>query len=131
MKHQAITIVIVEDHALVRKGLANILKGYSFEILFTAEHGRHFFEQLDQNEKIPDVCIMDLNMPVMNGYVTIAKIREQDIPMRIIAFTMNDSEQCIQRALEVGADECIVKDVPPERLVEAIARVSKMHHVLE
>lgn len=131
MKYKAITVAIVEDHALVRNGLVTILRKYGFDILFVAEHGKDFFDQLTICETTPDVCIMDLNMPVMNGFITIAKIREQEIPTGVIAFTMNNSEEYVQRAKQIGADECILKGEPPGSLADAVKRVSEICHVQE
>ncbi|RYF81047.1 MAG: response regulator transcription factor, partial [Chitinophagaceae bacterium] len=62
-------IALVDDHVLLRNGLANLLKDLDYEVVFQADNGKHFIELLATHEA-PQVVLMDINMPLMNGYET-------------------------------------------------------------
>lgn len=117
-----ISILIVDDHAILRDGLKNIL---SFEedikVVGEAISGE---EALKLTEELaPDVIIMDINLPGMNGVETTAVIKEKNPDARILVLTMYTHDEYLMSALKAGADGYLLKDAPSEHVVDAINAV--------
>ena len=68
MSKETIKVAMIDDHDMLRKGICDFLMGFGFEILFEAENGKAAMEKMEQSEVIPDVMVVDINMPVMNGF---------------------------------------------------------------
>lgn len=117
-----ISILLVDDHAILRDGLKNIL---SFEddikVVGEAISGE---EALKLTEELsPDVIIMDINLPGMNGVETTAVIKEKNPDARILVLTMYTHDEYLMSALKAGADGYLLKDAPSEHVVDAINAV--------
>jgi len=119
-----IRIALADDHAIVRKGLAELINGVEgFQITLDADNGEELLQKLKTADPKPDVCILDINMPVKNGYETAAAIREQYEDMNILALSMYDSEFNIIKMLRAGAQGYLLKNVSPSELKRAITDV--------
>jgi DNA-binding NarL/FixJ family response regulator len=117
-----IKILIVDDHHIVRQGLAALLKTVpGFSIAAEASDGEQAVE-LHRKHK-PDVTLMDLRLPKMNGVDAIAKIREGAPAARIIVLTTFDGDEDIYRALQAGAKGYLLKGMDLAELTEAIRSV--------
>jgi DNA-binding NarL/FixJ family response regulator len=117
-----ISILLVDDHAILRDGLKNIL---SFEddirVVGEAISGE---EALKLTEELsPDVIIMDINLPGMNGVETTAVIKAKNPDARILVLTMYTHDEYLMSALKAGADGYLLKDAPSEHVVDAINAV--------
>lgn len=114
-----IRIVIVDDHAMLRMGLAAFLESYDdLELVGEAANGREALALCA--EKQPDVVLMDLMMPIMDG-VTATRLISQDYPeIRVIALTSFGEEQLIKDVLEAGATGYLFKKVAADDLAKAI-----------
>jgi DNA-binding NarL/FixJ family response regulator len=117
-----ISILLVDDHAILRDGLKNIL---SFEedirVVGEAVSGE---EALKLTEELaPDVIIMDINLPGMNGVETTAVIKGKNPDARILVLTMYTHDEYLMSALKAGADGYLLKDAPSEHVVDAIKAV--------
>lgn len=121
-----ITLALADDHTLFRKGLAPILNAYDgLEVLLEAGNGKELLESLAGMDTPPDVCLIDVNMPVLNGYDT-AKLLRRDFPtIRILALSMYDKEINIIKMLRCGANGYVLKDMEPENLVKAIKTLKR------
>lgn len=120
--NESIRIMIVEDHAIVRQGLAALLRMVpEFVIVTEAENGRQAIEQYRKHQ--PDVTLMDLRLPVMNGVDAIGRIRLEFPNARIIVLTTFDGDEDIFRALQAGARGYLLKGMSGEELIEAIRSV--------
>lgn len=118
MSEQA-TVMIVDDHPLLRKGLRQLLE-MEDELLLVAE-ARSGIEAIPLAlEHEPDLIILDLNMPDMNGIETLAKIREQSLASRIVVYSVSDQDEDVVAAITGGADGYLLKDMEPEDVVEKI-----------
>lgn len=118
---KTISVVIADDHTLFRKGIAEILSAYEdIELLFGAANGQELIDWIQQSPQKPDVCILDINMPVMNGYDAASKIRKLYPGMRILALSMYDDEFNVLKMYRSGATGYVLKDIEPEKLREAI-----------
>jgi DNA-binding NarL/FixJ family response regulator len=119
---ETIRLMIVEDHAIVRQGLAALLRMVpEFVIVAEAEDGRQAIEQYRKHQ--PDVTLMDLRLPQMNGVDAIGRIRLEFPNARIIVLTTFDGDEDIFRALQAGARGYLLKGMSGEELMEAIRSV--------
>ena len=117
-----IKILIVDDHHIVRQGLVALLKTVAgFDVIAEAADGEEAVE-LHRRHK-PDVTLMDLRLPKMNGVDAIAKIRDGAPQARIIVLTTFDGDEDIYRALQAGAKGYLLKGMDLSELTEAIRTV--------
>ena len=118
-----IRILLVDDHAVVRQGFAALLNLQpDFRIAGHAASGREAIAQYPQLQ--PDIVLMDLNLPDIDGTVAIQTIVAQDRAARIIVLTMYDNEERLLRALRCGAKTYVLKTAEPETLVDTIRNLA-------
>lgn len=114
-----IRILIADDHPVVRSGLRALLVSQpDFEVVAEAENGK--VAATLSATHTPDVILMDLQMPVMDGLAAIGHIHTQQPEVRIIVLTTYDSDADIMPAIEAGAAGYLLKDAPPEALFRAV-----------
>jgi len=124
-----IQILIVDDHPVVREGLAGMLAGQpDFEVVGVAENGHKAIALHKQLE--PDVILMDLRMPELDGVEAIQAIKAENTATYILVLTTYDSDADIIRAIEAGAKGYLLKDTPREELFSAIRTASSGESVL-
>jgi DNA-binding NarL/FixJ family response regulator len=122
MAEDTIRVMCVDDHPLVRKGVASILANEpDMEVVAEASDGREAVQKF--HELHPDVVLMDLRMPHMDGTEATRAIRGEDPDARIIALTSYDGDQDIYRALEAGVRGYILKEMVHSEIVKAIRTV--------
>jgi two-component system nitrate/nitrite response regulator NarL len=111
--------VVVDDHPMVAEGIEALLDSYDdIEVLATLSDGHQIIEQLDALS--PDLILMDLNMPGMNGLSATEIILERKPETRILLLSMHDTPEYIRSALSHGARGYCLKDVPTEEIKHAI-----------
>lgn len=114
-----IRVLIVDDHAMVRKGLVTFLKNQSdLELIGEACDGRAAIESCEQN--LPDVILMDLVMPEFGGVTATRTIHQRWPHIQVIALTSFQEKELVQDALQAGAIGYLLKNVSGEELAEAI-----------
>lgn len=119
---EPIRVMIVDDHAMVAEGIEAILETYDdIDVIATVSNGRDAIAQADM--LVPDVVLLDLNMPGVTGLSATEMILERRPEMRIIILSMHDSPEYISTALSHGALGYILKDVPSEEIKTAIDSV--------
>lgn len=116
------TIALADDHVLLRNGLANLLRDSQYHVLFEADNGQHFIEQLSIHGA-PRLVLMDINMPRMNGYETTAWLRQHHPDVLVLALSMYDDESSIIRMIRSGARGYILKDSHPKELQQALQAI--------
>ncbi len=128
-QERVIRVFIVDDHAVVRSGLKAFIHTYDdLELVGEAGSGQ---EALDQCEGLkPDVVLMDLVMPEMDGAQTTEKILELCPEVRVIALTSFPEGELVEKALQAGAISYLLKNVSGEELVDAIRAASTGQSVL-
>lgn len=119
-KAPSLTIAIADDHELLRKGLILILQYQGNEVIIEANSGDALLQHLAVAKKLPDLCIVDVNMPGLNGFDTVAALRASYLRQKVLALSMYTNEQSRERMMACGANGYISKDTPPEHLNEVI-----------
>ncbi len=115
-------IVLTDDHVLLRNGLAALVKNLGHNVLFEADNGNDFISKLDKNN-LPELILMDINMPEMDGYKTTQWLKQNHTEVKVLALSMYDNENSIIRMLKAGAKGYILKDSEPAELKAAIDAV--------
>ena len=124
-----IRILLVDDHAMLRKGLRFFLAGFDdLELVGEAASGKEAIRLCAELE--PDVVLMDMMMPDMDGAATTEAIRRQSPKVEVIALTSFQEESLIERALQAGAIGYLLKNVSAEALAEAIRQAHAGHSTL-
>ncbi len=113
------SIVLVDDHSLLRNGLSSLVESQGNTVLFEADNGKEFLEKLDKNN-LPDIVLMDINMPEMDGFQTTQWLKTNHPEIKVLALSMYDNETSIIRMLKCGARGYILKDSEPAELKAAI-----------
>lgn len=117
-------IVLVDDHKLFRKSLSNWLSTQEqFNILFEANNGKEFIEKLDP-QNLPEVVLMDISMPVMNGFEATEWLQQNYPQVKVLAISMYDAEMTIIKMLQCGAKGYLLKDTDPKELDLAITTIA-------
>jgi DNA-binding NarL/FixJ family response regulator len=129
MDATAIRVLCVDDHRLLREGVARIV-GLQPDMTVVAEasNGEDAIEQFARHR--PDVTLMDLQLPRMNGLQAIRAIRQSQADARIVVLTMYQGDEDIYRAIEAGAMGYLLKDTLPDDLIRVIREVHDGRRVL-
>lgn len=116
-------VALIDDHVLLRNGLASMVKNFDgYSVLMEANNGRHFIDQL-KNSEAPDLVLMDINMPEMDGFETTMWLKQHHPDVRVLALSMYDNEQSIIRMLKNGARGYILKETEPKEFKCALDSV--------
>ncbi len=115
-------VLLVDDHALLRTGVANIINQEpDLHVVAEAGNGVEAIEAFERHR--PDVTLIDLRMPVMEGVEAIRQIRDRDPRARMIVLTTYDTDEEISRALKAGAKAYVLKDISADDLIGCIRDV--------
>ncbi len=124
VKASKIRVLIADDHTVVREGLvAMIGKWTDMTVVAEAQNGREAVDQWKQQH--PDVALLDLRMPVLDGVGAINQIREQDSAARIIVLTTYDGDEDIYQGISAGAKAYLLKDAPRDDILNCIRKVHR------
>lgn len=119
-----INIAIADDHTIMRSGLAELIKNLGdYDVTIQAGNGNELLQQLDNADKLPELCILDINMPELNGYETTEALKKSYPEIKVMALSMFDNEFSIVKMLRCGATGFLHKGANPDELSEAIQTV--------
>ena len=118
-------IVLVDDHQLFRKGMVELINDFNgYTVVWEAENGKEFTQQISVQD-LPDIVLLDISMPVMDGFET-ARWMEQRYPeVKILALTMHNDDQTVIKMLNAGVDGYILKNADPAELRIALQTLEK------
>jgi DNA-binding NarL/FixJ family response regulator len=117
-----IRILIAEDHIIARAGVQAIVNAQA-DMIIVAEAGNGEQALVLYRKHHPDVILMDMRMPVMNGFVALSELRREFSDARVVALSTFGGDEDIRRALNAGAQAYLTKDVLPDELITAIRAV--------
>lgn len=116
-------VLVADDHALFRHGVANLLAAeVGFEVVGEAVDGRQALEMA--LELMPDVVLMDVSMPVMDGLEATRRIKAEVPAVRVVILTVADGERTVLEAARSGAEGCLSKSVEPQVLFDTLQDVA-------
>lgn len=122
-----ITIIIADDHPIVRRGLRETIEEESkFIVLAEVDNGQKAIEAIEKFS--PKVTILDIDMPIMNGFDVARAVREKKFPTEIIFLTMHRDEDLFNEAIDLGAKGFVLKDSALADIVECIETVAASQH---
>jgi two-component system invasion response regulator UvrY len=115
-----ITVAIADDHSLLRNALAKLINSFEgYSILFEADNGKDLRQKMQQHV-IPDIVMLDVNMPEMDGFETTQWLHKDHPQVKILALSMFSDEKTIIRMFRVGAKGYLLKNTDPEELKKAL-----------
>lgn len=120
---------IVDDHLLFAQSLQRLIDGFEhFQVAFMARNGNDLIHKLDMAKKSPDLLLLDINMPVMNGFETMGWINDHCPDLKVLALSMDDEEETIIQMLRLGCKGYLLKDIHPDTLETALHEVLNKGH---
>lgn len=122
------TIVIIDDHILIANALSSIISNFNqFEVLYVCENGLDFQKQL-KSKPIPDIVLLDISMPVMDGFETAKWLKETHPNVLIMALSMQDDEQSLIKMIKHSAKGYMLKNVHPTELEKGLNTLVENGH---
>jgi DNA-binding NarL/FixJ family response regulator len=118
------SVVIVDDHLLFAQALQNLLSSFcNCRVLYHAKNGKEFIDRLRHRENIPDIALIDIKMPVMNGIETTEWLTRNIPEVNTLGLSMDDEEETIIKMVRAGAKGYLLKDIDPSVLEDAFRDV--------
>ena len=125
MDHEKYKIILADDHVLLRDALSNLINSFEeFTVILNAGNGKELIDYVDRVQK-PDVILLDLNMPEMDGFETANWLFRHHPDVKILILTMYDSEIALIRLLQSGVRGFLKKDIHPIELKQALKAVAE------
>ncbi len=122
-----ISVSLVDDHPMFRNGMAGLIDDFDgYFVLNQSGNGKEFIEKVKAGQ-VPDIAILDFQMPVMNGEETAAWIKQHQPSIKVLSLSMFDDEQHILRMIKAGARGYILKSAEAEEMKLALDQVSTKH----
>lgn len=126
-----INVALVDDQQLVRQGIAGLLSlSDDINIIWQSDNGEHA-QQMLANEELPDVLLLDIRMPKVNGIELVKILRGQGSPLPILMLTTFDDSELFMQSLQAGANGFLLKDVSLDKLVNAVKTLADGGFVAE
>jgi DNA-binding NarL/FixJ family response regulator len=114
-------VAIADDHLLIAKAISSIVEGFKdFGVLYEVENGAALQEKFRQQKNIPDIVLLDISMPVMDGFATAAWLKETHPGVLIMALSVQDDDESLIKMIKSGARGYLHKNVHPAELEKAL-----------
>jgi DNA-binding NarL/FixJ family response regulator len=119
------TIVIVDDHILIAKALEGIIDNFNeFEVIYVCENGKDLIQKLEDNGKIPDIILLDISMPIMDGFETAAWLTQNHPEIKVMALSMQGDDNSVIKMIKNGAKGYLLKNTHPKDLETALTKLN-------
>lgn len=119
-----LSVVIVDDHILIAKAIAGMIDSFPrFKVLYEVEHGKALMERFAQKRNIPDIVLLDISMPVMDGFATAEWLKNEHPEVLVMALSMQDDDRSLIRMIKAGAKGYLLKNIQPEGLDQALTQL--------
>jgi len=115
-----INVAVADDHKYVRAIVCDILAKYGYSVVLQAANGADLLNAISNLEQLPEICIMDINMPVMDGFIATREMKKRWPQVKVLGYSINHEKAIIQEMLNSGADAFLDKGELPEKLHEVI-----------
>jgi DNA-binding NarL/FixJ family response regulator len=118
-----IKVALADDHVLLRRGLASLVDSFDeYKVIFEADNGLDFQQKMSK-DNLPDLVLLDINMPKMDGFTTAQWLKQSYPLVKMLALSMYDNENSVIRMFKAGAKGYILKDCEPHELKAALDSV--------
>jgi len=119
------TIVIVDDHLLIAKALEGIIDNFEdFQVIGVAENGKDMIDKFESGQKIPDIILLDISMPLMNGFETALWLKKNHPNIKVMALSMQGDDNSVIKMIRNGAKGYLLKNTHPKDLEIALTKLS-------
>lgn len=119
------SIVIVDDHILIAKALEGIIGNFSeFEVIYVSENGKDLIQKFEESNTIPDIILLDISMPIMDGFETAAWLSKNHPDIKIMALSMQGDDNSVIKMIRSGAKGYLLKNTHPRDLETALTRLN-------
>lgn len=119
------TIVIVDDHLLIAKALEGIIDNFEdFQVIDVAENGKDMIDKFESGQKIPDIILLDISMPLMNGFETALWLKKNHPNIKVMALSMQGDDNSVIKMIRNGAKGYLLKNTHPKDLEIALTKLS-------
>ena len=123
------SVVIVDDHLLLSQAIGGLVQEFkNFDVLYLCKNGRELLDKFENPNNIPDIVLMDIKMPILNGIETTEILKEQYPDIKVLALSIEEDEYTILKMLRAGARGYLLKDTKKEILKEAMQKVIEEGH---
>ncbi len=120
------SIAIIDDHILIAKAITSIIENFKqFNVLYECENGKVLIEKLKLKKNIPDIVLLDISMPIMDGFATAEYLRDYHPEILVMALSMQDDEQSLIKMVRAGTKGYLLKNVHPTELEKALDALVK------
>jgi two-component system invasion response regulator UvrY len=124
------TVALADDHVLLRKGLAGLINSFNnYNVIFEADNGKELIDYL-RNNKLPDIVLLDITMPVMNGFEAAEILKNQYPQINTLALTMLNDDESVIKMIRNGVLGYLLKDTEPLEFKNALDIVSQRKYYL-
>lgn len=119
-------IIIVDDHSLFGQSLQGLVNSFQeYEVLDVFKNGRQLVDYIEANKERPDLVLLDIRMPVMDGKETMAWLEKNHPDQKVLALTMEDDEETIIKMMKLGCRGYLLKDIEPDEFLLALEEVTE------
>ncbi|MDR6373101.1 DNA-binding NarL/FixJ family response regulator [Chryseobacterium bernardetii] len=119
------SIVIVDDHILIAKALEGIIGNFSeFEVIYVSENGKDLIQKFEEGNAIPDIILLDISMPIMDGFETALWLTKNHPEIKIMALSMQGDDNSVIKMIKSGAKGYLLKNTHPRDLETALTRLN-------
>ena len=129
MSSQCLRLVVVDDHSLFRRGLISLLEDMpEFQVVGQANNGEEALQVIESTR--PDIVLLDVNMPKMDGIATVHALRSRHQSVKILMLTISKNDEDLLGAIRAGADGYLIKSTEPDDLRKSLLRLAEGQGVL-